>query len=173
MFRKLICLLLLAAAVCSVTTEADAARRGRSSRSRSSTVARYQRAVRARQQQMLNYQKLMVQRQQALAKQRAADLARRRQLSQVQQKHEAEERQKRLETLKSMRADHVAGDLAAGVKHGSPEDVFRNYDKDGDGYLYPKEVEGSPTSLSFRKLDANADGKLTLEELKAGDKSGR
>lgn len=177
MLRQTIYVLLLAAAVVSSATEADAARNYRGSRSRSSAAARYQRAVRARQQQyrqqMLNYQKLMLQRQQALAKQRAEDLARKRQLSQVQQKREAEQRQQRTETLKDLRAAHDAKDRTAGIKHGSPEEVFKNYDKDRDGYLSAKEVAGSPTSMRFRELDSNSDGKLTLEELRAGNKPPR
>tara|TARA_R110002072_G_scaffold303078_1_gene492939 strand:+ start:20687 stop:21208 length:522 start_codon:yes stop_codon:yes gene_type:complete len=173
MFRRIIYLLLITSAVLSTAVEAQAARRYRSSRSRSSASARYQQAIRARQQQMLNYQKLMLQRQQALAKQRAEDLARKRQLSQVQQKHEAEHRQKQAEAVKDLRAAHDAKDKAAGIKHGSPEEVFKNYDKDGDGYLSAKEVAGSPTSMRFRELDSNSDGKLTLEELRAGDKPPR
>lgn len=177
MFRQIICVLLLAGAVVSSATDADAARRYRGGRSRASAIARYQRAVRARQQQyrqqMLNYQKLMLQRQQALAKQRAQDLARKRQLSQVQQQRDAERRRKRMETLKARRVAHDAKDRADGIKHGSPEEAFKNYDKDRDGYLSAKEVAGSPTSMRFGKLDANRDGKLTLDELRAGQKTSR
>lgn len=177
MLQRLICLMLLVSTVLALVPEADAARRRRRGRSRASAIARYQRAVRARQQQyrqqMLNYQKLMLQRQQALAKQRAEDLARKRQLSQARQQRDAERHTKRHETLKARRVAHDAADRAAGIKHGSPEEVFQGYDKDRNGSLTSKEVANSPVSLRFRELDTNKDGKLTLEELKADEKPAR
>ena len=40
---------------------------------------------------------------------------------------------------------------------------FKNWDKNGDGYLIPSEVPEGPRE-NFKNVDRNKDGKVTLEE---------
>ena len=55
----------------------------------------------------------------------------------------------------------------------SPEQLFGNRDRNGDGFLLLEEYIGDPTNRNvpaitkrFNRFDTNQDGKLTLEELK-------
>ena len=49
----------------------------------------------------------------------------------------------------------------------SPEQIFKFWDKNGDGKLTPDEV---PNANLFKMLDKNGDGKLSKEEFEAAGK---
>lgn len=63
-------------------------------------------------------------------------------------------------------AASLAGSAAA--QSGQVESVFKSWDKDGDGALSRREwLDAGRQEEGFARVDANGDGKLTLEELKA------
>jgi hypothetical protein len=58
--------------------------------------------------------------------------------------------------------------LAQEGQRPSPEEIFRRLDKNADGKLSPDEVKGFPRlEQALKDGDANGDGVLTLDELKA------
>jgi hypothetical protein len=63
---------------------------------------------------------------------------------------------------------------AAGATQSGAEKMFRDLDKDKDGFISRAEAKGSPHEKDFDKLDKNADGKLSREEHAAahGEKAG-
>ena len=65
------------------------------------------------------------------------------------------------------------GNLNPAPKHRSPEQFFKNRDRNGDGEVTLEEYIGNPKGRNvpaltkrFKKIDSNGDGKLQLDELK-------
>lgn len=59
----------------------------------------------------------------------------------------------------------IAGPAAA---QGQVETMFKSWDKDSDGSLSKQEwLDAGRREEGFARVDANSDGKVTLEELKA------
>ena len=62
------------------------------------------------------------------------------------------------------------GQASAGASSGA-EQMFKDLDKNKDGFISREEAKGSPHEKEFDKLDKNGDGKLSREEHAAAHKA--
>jgi len=62
------------------------------------------------------------------------------------------------------------GQATAGATAGA-EQMFKDLDKNKDGFISREEAKGSPHEKEFDKLDKNGDGKLSREEHAAAHKA--
>ena len=167
MLRKLLIAGLMLAVVCFSAGESQARGR-RGHRGRGSSMRRRMQAI---QKHVQAFQKQMILRQQVIARQQAAELARRRQALRNQHQKEAADAERHKEAYLKLSQAREQQELAEGIQPGSAEETMKNYDKNNDGALTLKEVGKSPLSLHFKQGDADKDGKLTLQELKALNKA--
>ena len=60
-------------------------------------------------------------------------------------------------------ASATGGTASASASSGA-EQMFKDLDKNKDGFISREEAKGSPHEKDFDKLDKNGDGKLSREE---------
>src|SRR5918995_1733473 len=70
--------------------------------------------------------------------------------------------------------DSGSASTGATKSDGGAEAMFKDLDKNKDGFISKEEAKGSPHETDFTKLDKNSDGKLSKDEHAAahGGKAG-
>src|SRR2546428_8906294 len=61
-------------------------------------------------------------------------------------------------------AASATGGTASASASSDAEQMFKDLDKNKDGFISREEAKGSPHEKDFDKLDKNGDGKLSREE---------
>lgn len=61
----------------------------------------------------------------------------------------------------------ASGSASAGASSKAADAMFKDLDKNTDGFVSREEAKGSPHEMAFDKFDKNADGKLSESELAA------